>query len=131
VFGSKWWSKRSAEASLSDEVAGILAGSGILSHLTPNGLARFDSELHGRSWTAPNWFQSLWQVKAQHVATLAKISGAPEATAVILAAHPSGWVREAALPLLGQCSTPLSVGMLVLRSNDWVIPIRVRAPRIR
>jgi hypothetical protein len=127
VFGNKWWSKRSAAPSLSDEVAGILAGADILRRLTPSGLARFDSELHGRSWTAPSWFQSLWKVHAQHVAPLAKISGAPEATAVILAAHPSGWVREAALPLLEQCSTPLAVGMLVLRSNDWVAPIRVRA----
>lgn len=127
MLGNKRCPEWLIRRSLSDEVEGIRAGGEILRGLTPSRLPRFDSELHGRSWTAPGWFPSLWRIKPRHVERLAKASGLPEATGVVLAAHPSGWVRQAALPLLEQCATPLAVGMLVLRSNDWVPPIRAQA----
>ncbi len=120
----RWWPGWLPGANLTSEVDGIRAGREILRRLGPGGLARFDATLHGRSWTAPRWFPSLWEVEPHHVDRLAELSGDTEATAVILAAHPSGWVRQAALPLLQASATPMALGMLVLRSNDWVEPIR-------
>lgn len=122
-----WWRYWLRSASLGSEVEGIRAGGDILRQISPGGLSRFDAALHGRSWTAPSWFPSLWEVKPHHVRRLAELSSDAEATAVILAAHPSGWVRQAALPLLEKCCTSLALGMLVLRSNDWVEAIRIDA----
>jgi hypothetical protein len=119
-----WWPSRLPGASLTSKVESIRAGREILRQISADRLARFDATLHGRSWTAPKWFPSLWEVEPHHVDQLAELSGDGEATAVILAAHPSGWVRQAALPLLQKSATPLALGMLVLRSNDWVEPIR-------
>jgi hypothetical protein len=122
-----WWRNWLLSPGLGSEVEGICAGRQILRQISPDGLSRFDAALHGRSWTAPRWFPSLWEVKPHHVRRLAELSSDVEATALILAAHPSGWVRQAALPLLEECCTPLALGMLVLRSNDWVEAIRIDA----
>ncbi len=120
----RWWPSWLPGAPLAGEVEGIRAGREIRHQISPESLGRFDATLHGRSWTAPKWFPSLWDVKRHHVDLLAELSGDAEATGVILAAHPSGWVRQAALPLLQASATPMALGMLVLRSNDWVEPIR-------
>lgn len=45
----------------------------------------------------------------------------------VLASHPSGHVRELAVELLATVSTPLATGLLLVRLNDWVAPIRRRA----
>jgi HEAT repeat protein len=122
-----WLSSWSTGSSLASEVEGIRAGREILRRIHPCRLARFDAALHGRSWTSPSWFPGFWNVGPRHVVTLARLTGDAEATSVILAAHPSGWVRQAALRMLEECCTPLALGMLVLRSNDWVDAIRVEA----
>jgi hypothetical protein len=120
----KWWPGWLPGANLTSEVEGIRAGRELLRQISQDSLARFDATLHGRSWTAPKWFPSLWEVKRHHVDRLAELSGDAEATGLILAAHPSGWVRQAALSLLEASATPMALGMLVLRSNDWVEPVR-------
>ncbi|MGY2892840.1 hypothetical protein [Deinococcus sp. UYEF24] len=45
----------------------------------------------------------------------------------VLASHPSGHVRELAVRLLAQVSTSLATGLLLVRLNDWVAPVRRRA----
>lgn len=45
----------------------------------------------------------------------------------LLACHPSGQVREAAVQLLGGLRTPLATGLLLVRLNDWAAPVRHRA----
>ncbi len=113
--------------SKTDIVESIASGRAILARSGPAGLPRFDASLRDRSLTAPDWFPALFSIRPRDVLGLARRSGDTEAAAVILAAHPSGWVRQAALPLLEECATPLSVGMLVLRAGDWVDPIRLDA----
>jgi HEAT repeat protein len=103
---------------------GIRAGRQILERMGPRRLAHFDASMRARSLAAPEWFPSLLSIKPHDVQRLARLTGDAESTGVILAAHPSGWVRQAALPLLDESSTPLALGMLVLRANDWVDAIR-------
>jgi len=45
----------------------------------------------------------------------------------VLASHPSGHVRELAVEQLATVSTPLATGLLLVRLNDWVAPVRRRA----
>jgi hypothetical protein len=54
------------------------------------------------------------------VLLLTRWSSDDEAAPVLLAGHPDGRVREAALPGLARRATPASIGMLVVRCDDWV-----------
>ncbi|ULH16659.1 hypothetical protein MF271_08830 [Deinococcus sp. KNUC1210] len=44
-----------------------------------------------------------------------------------LASHPSGFVRELAVRQLADLDTPHSTGLLLVRLNDWVLPVRQQA----
>jgi hypothetical protein len=100
-----------------------------LGSLLPSQLHRFDESVRDRSqWNS--WTGALARVAPSAVRALARASMDPEAVAVALAAHPSGRLREAALPLLAEQKTPLAVGMLVLRTADWVPAVRRVAQRL-
>jgi HEAT repeat protein len=51
-------------------------------------------------------------------------------TFAVLASHPSGFVRQAAVEVLGHEETGESLPFLMLRSADWVEPVRVSALNI-
>jgi len=39
----------------------------------------------------------------------------------------TGRLRRAALPLLARLDTPLALGLLLVRMNDWAVPVREQA----
>ncbi len=45
----------------------------------------------------------------------------------VLACHRDGTIRRAALPLLARLDTPLALGLLLVRMNDWAVPVREQA----
>jgi hypothetical protein len=115
------------ERSLTELLAAVEEGRATLDGLLPSQLRRFDADLRSCSPWSTSWIGVLSSLAPSLVATLAQRSSHREKAAILLAAHPSGWVREAAVPLLATQATPLSIGMLVVRSADWVNEVRTAA----
>jgi HEAT repeats len=117
------------ERSLTELLAAVEEGQATLDGVLPSRLRRFDAELRSRSPWSTSWIGVLSSLSPSLVATLAQRSSHREKAAILLATHSSGWVREAAVPLLATQATPLSIGMLVVRSSDWVNEVRTAARR--
>ncbi|WP_157452062.1 HEAT repeat domain-containing protein [Deinococcus aquatilis] len=76
-----------------------------------------DSSMRG----TPRWRPWL----EQHAEGLKSMPGILTA----LAFSPDGYLREAAVRLLAKNEGPLSTGVLLIRANDWVAPVREAAAR--
>jgi hypothetical protein len=130
VSGAPWSAAGAADTGALDLQRAAVAvrdGRSALVGLLPSQLRRFDVELRSQSSWGDSWIAELQRVHPASVRGLAAASGDPETTAVLLATHPSGWVRESAIALLAESARPLSVGMLVVRASDWVAEVRASA----
>jgi HEAT repeat protein len=101
-----------------------------LTSVHPGDLHRWDAEQRQEWRGVSSWSETVTRALPSTVHALATLSGDRETTGILFAAHPSGWVREAALSLLRRQTSPLAVAMLVLRSGDWVLPVRTAAQNI-
>jgi hypothetical protein len=117
---------RSEESVLQDLAAAIQEGRAALGSVLPGQLRRLDVDLRWK-WPASSWWMSALSSVSPRLAGIAASASSDVDAAVLLATHWNGWVREAAVPLLGRRPTPLSVGMLVVRSADWVLEVRLAA----
>jgi HEAT repeat protein len=91
-------------------------------------LPSFDSGLRNRSWSEPEWFPEMRSILAADTAAkLISRNADPAGAGVVLACHPNGFVREAAVGLVGDLSDPLQVPCLLLRSADWVPQVSTSA----
>jgi hypothetical protein len=130
VSGAPWSAAGAADTGAFDlqrAAAAVRDGRAALGGLLPSQLRRLDVELRSHSSWGDSWIAELQRVHPASVRSLAEASGDTETTAVLLATHPSGWVRETAIALLAESSSPLSVGMLVVRASDWVSEVRAAA----
>lgn len=113
--GSRRWGARGAER-VRDEVAA----------LDPAEWARVDEVLRKRmsgfSPVAPDWLRG-----PDDVRRLSLPHGTEAAVLGLLAAHPSGYVRQAAVQRLALLGGGDELPPLLLRANDWVVPVRDRA----
>jgi hypothetical protein len=88
---------------------------------------RLDREHRSRTLSIPDWFPDWHLVRADDVGRLAARSGRPLAAAGLLSMHPDGHVREAAVRVLAAVVDPGAMPFLLVRSADWVGPVRRRA----
>lgn len=116
-------------AAVDPAAAATWEGRAILDGLVPSQLRRFDTETRERSPYGTAWIDGLYSLSPRLVRATVALSRDPEAAELLLAAHHSGWVREEVLGLLGARGTPLALGMLVVRSADWVAEVRAAAQR--
>jgi hypothetical protein len=114
---------RSEDRDIQDMAAALDEGRTALGRALPGDLRRLDARLRSRSPWDSEWIVRLSSVSPRAVQAAVEAFGGVDA-AIVLAAHRNGYVREAAVPLLGRHPTPLSVGMLVVRSGDWVLEVR-------
>ncbi len=97
----------------------------LLDQVPPSSLPQLDEHLRRVFW---NWSSILpvftpdWMSRAGEQL----LSGSP-AMLCILACHPNGYVREAAVLRLADVNTPLATGLLLVRLNDWVELLRRHA----
>ncbi|MGB8352327.1 MAG: hypothetical protein WCD79_00410 [Chthoniobacteraceae bacterium] len=114
------WAK---EGSVVSKTATVL--SELLQRVTVEHLSDFDSEIRS------GW--SCWQGTNSLDATqIERLKSCPSWwwAFAILASHPNGFVRQAALKELANEETGESLPFILLRTTDWVEPVRVAARKI-
>ncbi|MEM7249953.1 MAG: hypothetical protein AAF493_00925 [Pseudomonadota bacterium] len=99
-----------------DALESLLAGR------APHQLEKLDAQCRRYSQYSPSiWsWASLKPQALQAVRSRCHLLG-------LFSFHPSGWVREAALDALDSLEDPAAITYLLLRANDWVVPVRTRA----
>lgn len=88
-------------------------------------LPAFDEWIRQQSWQFPHRYQFVSPVSltAEQIPWLLDTPG----LVCTLACHREGRVRSAVLPLLDQLDTPVALGLLLVRVNDWAAPVREQA----
>jgi HEAT repeat protein len=87
---------------------------------------RFDRSMRDRSfWTEPQGLTGWSTIQPFEVELLAQASGDAAGVAAILSTHSNGHVREAAVNVMVELRSPIPA--LLLRSADWVDPVRFKA----
>jgi HEAT repeat protein len=109
---------------LSAVVTDLDQGAATLRQLRWTEWRRFDAELRARTITAPDWIPGWWGISPAAVVPYCAASKDPVLTAALLSMHPSGYVRERAVGQLVSAAMPDSIPALILRSTDWVGPVR-------
>jgi hypothetical protein len=110
------WGRRAAER-LRDEVAA----------LSPAGWLRTDEVLRTRMASYASGLAPHWLHDPRDIRRLSLPSRTEAAVLGLLAAHPSGYVREAAVRRLASLGDGGELPPLLLRANDWVGPVREQA----
>ena len=95
----------------------------LLYRLTPASLAWVDWQ--ARNYTYAYGEDAWWRIRPQDVAGIT--SSASSSVTGILASHPNGFVREAAVDALGSASDGVEMPFLALRANDWVPAVAGKA----
>lgn len=97
----------------------------LLDQVPLSSLPQLDEHLRRVFWYGPPVlpvFTPDWMSRAGQ-----KLLPGSPAMLCVLACHPNGHVREAAVLRLADVNTPLSTGLLLVRLNDWVEPLRRQA----
>ncbi len=95
----------------------------LLYRLTPASLAWVDWQ--ARNYTYAYGEDAWWRIRPQDVAGIT--NSASSSVTGILASHPNGFVREAAVDALGSASDGVEMPFLALRANDWVPAVAGKA----
>ena len=109
---------------LSRDVARAIAV--LLSGITPTALAWIDEQVRNYSYTDGYWWHRWWNLSPAAVHSLSQAAGHPVVIGVI-ASHPSGYVREAAVLALAAITDGRELPFLALRANDWADAVAERA----
>jgi HEAT repeat protein len=95
----------------------------LLHRVTPASLAWVDWQ--ARNYTYAYGEDAWWRIRPQDVAGIT--SAASTSVTGMLASHPNGFVREAAVDALGVLSDGVEMPFLALRANDWVPAVAGKA----
>ena len=93
----------------------------IITHRDPVQLARLDEQCRQYS----EYSYAVWNWEQQPKSVLKGID--QPAMLGLFSMHPSGYVREAAVKKLKRSDTSQALTFLLIRSNDWVKPVRKAA----
>jgi HEAT repeat protein len=97
-------------SAVADTIAALVHG------IDPAQLAWIDAQ--ARNYTYAYGHDAWWQLRAEDVGRLAP-STYPSVIGVV-ASHPSGFVRQAAVKALGRVTDGQEIPFLTIRANDWV-----------
>ncbi len=114
-----------ADNPLSEEVARAIAL--LVGRLAPAELSRVDLQARSYSCAYGGSDDAWWTLSPADVQRLAGLAEAYPAAVGLVASHPSGYVRAAAVEALGTFTTGEEIPFLAMRANDWVAPVAVRA----
>jgi HEAT repeat protein len=103
-----------------DTIAALVHG------IDPAQLAWIDAE--ARNYTYAYGHDAWWQLRAEDVGRLAT-STYPSVIGVV-ASHPNGFVREAAVRALGRVTDGQEIPFLTIRANDWVPSVAATATEL-
>ncbi|MEL6894106.1 MAG: hypothetical protein AAFP84_21125 [Actinomycetota bacterium] len=121
---SRPWKRRSSTVVLSSVVDGLDTGAQLLRDEPISRWRTIDHDMRRRTYTSPDWFDGFGSVQPDAVPEYASlVVDAPNAIA-LLAMHPNGYVRQAALQVLTDRQLDSLLPTAVLRATDWVGPIR-------
>lgn len=109
---------------LAPHVARAIAG--LVRDVTPVQLSWLDEQVRHSSY-AHYWSDAWRQLAPGAVSRLAQADAFDAAVIGLLASHSNGFVRAAALEVLGQHTSGQEIPFLSLRANDWVRPVAARA----
>jgi hypothetical protein len=112
------------EAPLRTEAASAIHA--LVKSITPADLASLDRRVRsGDDGPHEGW----WRLEADAVPALARSAGTHAAVVGLLASHPSGFVREAAVRQLDSFTGGEEIRFLALRANDWVAEVAAAAAK--
>jgi HEAT repeat protein len=112
-----------ADDSVAPHVAHAIAD--LVREATPVQLSWLDERLRPGSYA---YYPGPWHKLAPAaVLRLAQSANLDPAVVGLLASHPNGFVRAAALEVLAQHTGGQEIPFLALRANDWVDPVAARA----
>jgi HEAT repeat protein len=106
---------------LSSDAADTIAS--LINGISPTQLAWID--MQARNYTYAYGHDAWWQLRPDDVARLAQ-SAYPSVIGLV-ASHPSGFVREAAVEALRSVTDGQEIPFLTLRANDWVPTVAAKA----
>ncbi len=114
-----------AECSLSQDTARAIAA--LVSEIGPAALGWIDER--ARRDSSSDWYPpDAWgKLSPAAVHRLARVAATYPAAIGLLASHPNGFVREAAVEELGAFTDGQEIPFLALRANDWVEVVASRA----
>lgn len=118
------WRRSSGVVALTSVVESLDVGSTLLSGTPISRWRAIDQQMRRRSITAPEWFEGFWSVQPDAVAAYADLVADPPYAIGLLAMHPDGFVRQAALAALADRQLSSLLPCAVLRATDWVGPVR-------
>lgn len=124
------WRRSDGLVALTSVVESLDVGSALLSSTPISRWRAIDQQMRRRSITAPDWFEGFWSVQPGAVAEYAALVADPAHAIGLLAMHPDGYVRQAALRVLNEQKLSSLLPCAVLRATDWVGPIRQDAIEI-
>jgi hypothetical protein len=115
-----------AEDSVAPHVASAIAE--LVRDPTPVELSWLDERLRPGSYA---YYPCPWRKLApEAVSRLAQSANLDPAVVGLVASHPNGFVRAAALEVLAQHTEGQEIPFLALRANDWVEPVANRASEL-
>lgn len=100
--------------------AAARAAASLLSGVPVSELPWLDARLRERSTWWPGWFG----MKSADLRALAQFEDSQPALLRLATCHPSGYVREASLKALESAFDGAELPFLLIRLNDWVVPVR-------
>ena len=97
--------------------------------ISSSALRAFDLDHRSRTLTPPPYVVGWWLVKVDDVARILDATSDRIAAVALLSMHPNGRVREQAVRLLAGSEDELALPVLLVRTADWVNPVRNAAER--
>jgi HEAT repeat protein len=102
----------------------------LLRDLTPARLAWLDEKMRAGEYVYFPARDAWWRLSPRAVRRLAKAARFNPTLVGVLALHGSGYVRGAALEVMGQIHDGREIPFLALRANDWVQPVADTAAKL-
>jgi HEAT repeat protein len=102
----------------------------LLRDLTPTQLAWLDEKMRAGEYAYFPGRDRWWSLTPEAVPQLARAAGFRPTLVGMLALHRSGYVRAAAVDLLGHIHDGREIPFLALRANDWVQPVGETATKL-
>ena len=113
-----------ADAALVPHVARTIAD--LVGNATPAQLSWLDEQVRHGSYA--HYWTNAWRTLApEAISRLAQAHGFDASVVGLVASHPNGFVRAAALEVLARQTSGQEIPYLSLRANDWVDSIAARA----
>jgi HEAT repeat protein len=113
-----------AEDALAPQVGRIIAG--LVRGMNPTQLCSLDEQVRHDSY-AYYWATAWDKLEPATISRLVHVHELDATVIGLLASHPNGFVRAAALEVLAQHTSGQEIPFISIRANDWVEPVAARA----